>query len=343
MTEPVQPDRYSRQERFRPFGADGQQRLRGMHVVMVGCGALGSHLAESMVRGGLGRLTIIDRDYLELHNLQRQSLFDEADVAAALPKAEAARRKLTAINSTVTVEAVVADLTPGNAEGLLRAADVIADACDNLETRFLVNDVAVMLGKPWVYGACIGATGMQTTIVPGQTPCLRCLYAEAPPAGAQPTCETAGVLWSAAAMVVALQLTDILRLAAGEATPHRLARFDLWMDRFQKTDLTRARVEECPCCGQGRYDYLQGRLGVGAVRACGRTAVQVSAPPGTRVDLDALAGRLADVGEVTHNPFLVRLVLPAHQLTVFADGRAIVSGTDDPDAARSLYARYVGT
>jgi molybdopterin-synthase adenylyltransferase len=337
--------RYARQIRYAPLGEQGQQRLLASRALLVGCGALGTVLANTLVRSGVGHVRIVDRDFVELNNLQRQVLFDEADVAAALPKAMAAAEKLRRINSEVEIEPVVVDVNHTNIVGLCDGVDVILDGTDNFEIRFLLNDVAVKLGIPWVYGGCLGAEGQTMAILPGETPCLRCLVADAPPPGATPTCDTAGILAPIIGVIASLESMEALKILSGNraAVNRTLTIVELWDNRLRQMQLGNLRDSgECPCCVRGEFPWLAGERGGHSAVLCGRNAVQLSFPGRERLDLDALAGKLAAAGRVSRNPFLLRLHLDPHVLTIFPDGRAIVGGTDDVATARSLYARYVG-
>ncbi|MHB9863577.1 ThiF family adenylyltransferase [Streptomyces sp. YIM S03343] len=336
-------DRYSRQARFRGIGQAGQERLRAGRVLVVGCGALGSAAVDLLARSGVGRITIVDRDVVELSNLQRQLLFDEADAAAGAPKAVAAAEAVRRINSEITVEPVVADVTPDNVEALVAGADVVLDGTDNLETRYVLNDACVKAGIPWIYGGAVGSGGMAMVVVPGRTQCFRCLFPVQAPAGALDTCETAGVLASAVVMVSAFQWTEAVKLLVGdrEHLNPQLVYFDVWEN--DRLDSDRAGPSpDCPCCGRHRYEFLEAGATSRTASLCGRNAVQVSPGHSVALDLGELATRLAGVGTLTTTKFLLRLGLGAHELTVFPDGRAIVKGTDDLSVARSLYARYVG-
>jgi molybdopterin-synthase adenylyltransferase len=329
-------ERYSRQILFAGIGESGQEALLRSHAVVVGCGALGSFHAAALARAGVGILTIIDRDYVEPSNLHRQWLFEESDAAESLPKAAAAARRLAAINSSVTVHARVADLTPSNAEELLGGAAVIVDGTDNFDARFLINDFAVSRGIPWIYGAAVGSYGIAMPVIPGVTACLRCVY-PAPPSGAQPTCETAGVLNVIVSAVASIQVADALKVLCGETLKARITTMDVWHGGIRQIDAP-ARDPECPCCGRREFPWLE-ESSRGPVTLCGRNAVQVAGRP---VDLRELAGRLSAVGEVRANEFAVRFLVPPYEMTIFADGRAIVKGTSDPGVARSLYARFLG-
>ena len=335
--------RYSRQELFAGIGREGQQKIRASTVAVVGCGALGTHLAETLARAGVGTLRIVDRDFVEPSNLQRQSLFEEEDAAAALPKAVAAQRRLARVNSEVRVEAMVADLVPENAGALLGGADVVLDGTDNFEARFLVNDVCVRDGIPWVYGACVGSYGLALAVRPRVTPCLRCLLEKMPPPGSGPTCDTAGVIAPIVQVVAGIQGAEALKLLAGreDALLPGVVTVDLWQGQFEVMDL-RGRAPWCPACTEGRFEYAQQGAGASAV-LCGRDAVQLRAPAGVQLDLPALSERLRRLGEVRSNEYLLRFTADGHEMAVFADGRAIVKGVADPAEARTLYAKYVGS
>ena len=337
-------DRYARQVRFAPLGEAGQRRLLGSRVTLIGCGALGAVLADTLVRAGVGYLRLIDRDFVELDNLPRQALFDEQDVAENQPKAEAAARKLRRINSTVTVEPIIADVHRGNVEEYCRDADLLLDGTDNFETRYLINDVAVSRGVPWIYGACVAAEGRVLPILPGETPCLRCVFPDAPPPGSVATCETAGVLGPIVHVVAGMQAAEALKLLAGrhEALNRRLTVIDLWAGRMRGINVDNARTPKCPCCGRREFAYLIGGRGSESVTLCGRNAVQVTPPTSGELDLPALADRLGPDASPRLNRFLLRFVAGEHEVTLFRDGRAIIKGTTDAGTARRAYARYVG-
>lgn len=338
-------ERYSRQTRFGPLGVEGQARLAAGRVAVVGCGALGSVAALALARAGVGYLRIIDRDVPEPSNLPRQVLFDEADVAAGIPKAVAATEHLCRINSALRVEPTVVDLVARNAESLLADVDVIVDGSDNFEARFLVNEVACRRGIPWVYGGAIGAEGRVMTIVPGRTACLRCLVPEPPPPGSLPTCDTAGIIGSAALVVGAVEAAEVIKLlAAGPAsTGGRMLVCDLWENAWRSVDMSPLAVAGCPTCRAGDTPWLEGRSGGQPTALCGRDAVQVPAAAGTAIDLEALAARLAGVAKVTANSWMVRAELvDGIRISVFADGRAIVSGIREESRARAIVSRYVG-
>lgn len=340
---PFDPDRYSRQTRFAPLGPEGQARLAAARVVIVGCGALGSASALALTRAGVGCLRLIDRDVPEVSNLPRQVLFDEADVTAGLPKAVAAAEQLRRINSAAVIEPVVADLTAANAARLLGGVDVIIDGTDNLEARYLVNEVACRDRIPWVHGGAIEAEGRVLTVIPGRTACLRCLVPEPPPPGSLPTCDTAGIIGPAAVVVGAVQAAEAIKLLVGaaDATAGRMLACDLWSGQWRVIDLEPLAAAGCPTCRAGDLPWLEGRLGGGATALCGREAVQVAAASGA-VDLAAVEARLAGLAEVKVNPWMLRAeVEPGIRLSVFADGRVIVDGTRDLVRGRAIAARYL--
>ncbi|MCR4414130.1 MAG: ThiF family adenylyltransferase [Thermoguttaceae bacterium] len=349
MPDPMQPapplDRYIRQVRYAPLGREGQERLGAGRALVCGCGALGNMLATWLVRAGVGLVRIVDRDFVEKNNLQRQTLFDEDDADAGLPKAVAAAEKLRRANRDVAVEAIVADIGPSNIESLCDAIDVIVDGTDNFETRFLINDVAVKRGIPWVYGGCLGAEGQTMTILPGQTACLRCLLQDCPPPGALPTCDTAGILGPAVGVIASIQALEAIKILSGRrhAVSHYLTVVELWDCSIRQVDVTNLRDQvDCPTCKRGEFAWLAGQEGSRSAVLCGRNAVQLSFP-GKTVSLDSLAAQWEKLGQVSRNPFLLRLKLQEYDLTVFPDGRAIISGTSDIATARTLYAKYVGT
>jgi adenylyltransferase/sulfurtransferase len=344
------------------LGEAGQRRLRGSRVLLVGCGALGSVIADQLVRAGIGELVIVDRDFVELGNLHRQSLFDESDAAAALPKAEAARRRLGAINRDVTITAHIADLRPTSAAALAEGCEVIVDGTDNYETRYLLNDLSVREGVPYVYGGVVGTSGAQLVVLPrtreGRSaweqagvagPCLRCLWPELPQPGAAATCDTAGVLGPVVAMVASMQVLQAIKVLIGDwpAIGGALWSLEGWPGRVRRIDIAAAADDQCPCCAGRRFDFLDHGRGAAAVTLCGRGAVQIM-PRGevVEVEFEAIAARIAPHAEVRHDQHTLRASLPLgethHELTLFRDGRAIVKGTDQPAVARTLYSRFVG-
>lgn len=337
---PSDRDRYSRQIRFGEIGEDGQRRLSNSRVAIVGCGALGSTQAELLARAGVGFLRVIDRDYIEWSNLQRQMLFDEKDAEAALPKAAAAATRLKAVNSSIEIEAAVGDLTPVTADDLLGDVHLVMDGTDNFETRYLINDFALSHGVPWIYGGAIGSCGMKMPIIPGETCCLRCMLPE-PPSGTQATCETAGVLGPVTATIAALQVADALVILTGHQNqlPGTITIVDVWSSEIQQVPQPKP-TPNCPACGLREFSYLMGKRRA-PISLCGRNAVQIHDRK-RHLDLKELASRLGSVGTVRVNEFALRAQIESFDLTVFPDGRAIVKGTTDVGVARSLYARYIG-
>lgn len=337
-------DRYSRQRLFRPIGDAGQERLRASRATLIGCGALGTHIAQHLVRAGVGLVRICDRDFVEFDNLQRQVLFDEEDARRRMPKAAAAAERLRGANSDVTIEPQVTDVTPANVLELIDGADVVVDGTDNFITRFLLNDVCVREGLPWVYGGCVSSHGMVLAVLPGETPCFTCVVPDLPPPGSTATCDTAGVIGPAVGVVAALQSAEVLKILVGdrEAVHRGLTTIDLWTNEFRA--LRVPRDPSCRACGQRDFRYLESALEAGTTTVlCGRNAVQITPPPGTQLDLAELEQRLAQLGPVRQNPYLLCFRQGELEATLFADGRAVVKGTDEPSAAKAFYARYVGT
>jgi adenylyltransferase/sulfurtransferase len=341
-----QREKYSRQILFAGIGEAGQERLLASSAVLVGCGALGTVVANLLVRAGVGRLRIIDRDFVEPSNLQRQTLFEESDAREALPKAAAAERRLRAINSGVRVEGIVSDITPRNASDLLSGFPLILDGTDNFETRLLLNDVSISLGIPWVYAAAVGSYGVTMTIRPGETACLACLLEsghEANAVGAEETCDTVGVLNAAVGVIASIESAEAIKLLAGkpEALHGRLVSCDVWSGKFQSIRVS--RNPDCRACVRHDLAYLEGELQP-HITMCGRDSVQIH-ERSRKLDLGELGRRLASASaaQIRNNDFLLRFAVPPYEMTVFADGRAIIKGTKDPAIARSLYARYVGS
>jgi adenylyltransferase/sulfurtransferase len=331
-------ERYSRQILFAGIGPRGQQRLLDAGVAVVGCGALGSFQAAALARAGTGRIRIIDRDYVELSNLQRQWLFDECDAAEGVPKAVAARRQIARINAGVRVEAMVADLTASNADDLLEGVDIVLDGTDNFETRYLLNDYCVRAGIPWIYGGAVGSYGIAMPVVPGRTACFACVYPE-PPAGAQPTCDTSGVLGPVTALVASLQVSAAMKWMVTGDVPAGITTADVWTGDVRRIAQP-PRDPACRACGRREFTWLEQRRRA-PISMCGRNAVQIH-ELGRPLDLHELAGRLGALGQVRANEFALRFDVPPYVLTVFPDGRVIVKGTTDAGIARSLYARYIG-
>ena len=334
-------EKYSRQMLFAGIGPEGQQRLLASRVAIVGCGAIGAAAANLLVRAGVGHLRVIDRDFVEPSNLQRQTLFDESDALNVLPKAVAAERKLRSINSSVSVEGVVADLSPPNAEELLDRVDVLLDGTDNFETRFLVNDVAVKSSRPWIYAAAVASYGLTMAICPGATACLACLFESGAARGLEETCDTIGVLGPIVNLIASLEVAEALKILSGhpETLHGRLLSCDVWTGRMQSIGV--ARNPDCRACVQREFTYLEGEVQP-RITMCGRDSVQIH-ERARSLDLSVLEARLRPlVDNVRQNDYLLRFRIAPYEMTVFADGRAILKGTKDPAVARSLYARYIG-
>ena len=339
-------DRYVRQMRYPPIGEAGQRNLQQGRALICGCGALGSVIANTLARAGVGFLRLVDRDFLEMSNLQRQVLYDEEDVAAGLPKAIAAQKKLQRINSQIEIEAVVADLDHVNIASLTGDVQIILDGTDNFETRFLLNDASLKFQIPWVYGGCIGDDGQTMTIMPGRSPCLRCLHPEPPPPGATPTCDSAGILAPIINVIASIQANEAIKILSGnvQAVNPTLMVYELWDNRVRQIglDSLRAQAADCPTCTGREFPGLQGERGSHTAVLCGRNAVQLTLPERSRLDLEDLEKELQQVGTVSRNRFLLRLSVEKYAITVFPDGRAIIGGTEDIAEARSVYARFIG-
>jgi len=333
--------RYSRQVLFRGIGVEGQRKLGASHITIAGCGATGSALASLLARAGVGAIRIIDRDYVEPSNLQRQSLFDEADAAESLPKAIAAASKIAAFNSEIVIEPHVADLTPTNIEALFERTQLILDGTDNFETRYLINDFAVKNSLPWIYTAAVGSYGVTLNVVPGKTACLACIFAD-PPQGAFETCETAGILNSAVNLAASIAATEAVKLLIGaDAWLRRtLLSFDLWRNERAEVVADKARAG-CRTCGEHEFPHLAGE-GRPHITLCGRNSVQIHERH-RPVDLAQMSERLKPLGPVRHNDFVLKFWHEPYEMTLFPDGRAIIKGTTDKTIAKSLYARYVGS
>ncbi|TWT58540.1 Sulfur carrier protein ThiS adenylyltransferase [Thalassoglobus neptunius] len=340
-------DRYQKQILFHGVGEEGQKRLLESRVAVIGCGALGSVIAQTLARAGVGHLRIVDRDFVDLSNLQRQVLYDEKDVQQRLPKAVAAQRKLSEINSEIEIEAIVADVHCGNILELIKDADLILDGTDNFEIRFLINDASVESSIPWVHAGCVGSHGQVMTILPGETPCLRCLMPEIPDPGSAETCDTAGVLASAIQVVASLQVVEAIKYLTGQ--PEQISRsltiVDVWDGSLRKLDTSQLnQAKTCPCCSGKDRVWLRGDRGSHSTVLCGRNAVQFTPSTEMRLAFSELEKRLASQGSVRNNSFLL-IFKPSssdHELTIFQNGRAIISGTEDLVEARAIYTRYIG-
>ena len=336
-------DRYSRQILFSGIGEQGQERLRSARVLIVGCGALGSAHAESLARAGVGHLRIVDRDFVEPSNLQRQTMFTESDAEKRLPKAVAAADHLRQINSEIQIEPHIVDVNYSNVEQLVDQCDVVIDGTDNFSTRYLINDACVKHNINWIYGAAVGSYGVTMTVRPHQSACLRCVFEDAPPAGSAPTCDTSGVIMPIINVVSAVQVSEAFKLITGhiEDLHGSLMQFDVWRNEWRRIGTGSPRAD-CATCGLAQYETLS-QAAEGAAVLCGRDAIQISPAQPTRINFSSLAERLRRAGEVKFNEYLLRFKTGDFELTVFQDARSIIRGTDEIATARSLYAKYIGT
>ncbi len=336
-------NRYSRQILFQQIGKDGQEKLLNSRVLLVGCGALGASHAEMLARAGVGFLRIVDRDFVEFSNLQRQTLYSEDDAKERLPKAIAAKSRLSKINSEIEIEAVVDDVNSSNMEGLVEDVDLVIDGTDNFQVRYLVNDACVKLNKIWIYGAAVSSYGTTMTIIPNETSCLRCIFEEMPSAGSSPTCDTAGVIQPIIATISAVQVSETLKVLVGKTDKlHKsLMQFDVWENDWRNIKLGKPN-EACQTCGKRDFEFLEAEEQDFFTTLCGRDAVQIQPQNSTKIDLSKLAEKLKNLGEIKLNEYLLRLKVEDYELTVFKDARAIIKGTDDKSVARSVYAKYVG-
>ncbi|PFZ28673.1 thiazole biosynthesis adenylyltransferase ThiF [Bacillus wiedmannii] len=337
-------NRYSRQELFSPIGEEGQRKIREKHVLIIGAGALGSANAEMFVRAGVGTVTIVDRDYVDWSNLQRQQLYAESDVENNLPKAVAAKKRLAEINSEVRVEALVQDVTAEELEELVTKVDVIIDATDNFETRFIVNDIAQKYSIPWIYGACVGSYGLSYTILPSKTPCLSCLLQSIPLGGA--TCDTAGIISPAVSLVVSHQVAEALKLLVEDYESIRdgLVSFDVWKNEYSCMNVQKLRKHNCPSCGENAiYPYLNKENTSKTAVLCGRNTVQIRPPHKEEMDFERYKELLKDrVNDLNVNPYLLSFSVEEKRLVAFKDGRVLVHGTKDISEAKTIYHRYFG-
>lgn len=337
-------ERYSRQALFEGIGKAGQARLQQARAIIIGCGALGAIQAETLARAGVKSLVLVDRDFVEESNLQRQIMFEERDAELRLPKATAAAARVRRINSDVDVTEVVDDVNFENVEEIITGADVVLDGTDNFETRFLINDACIKLDVPWVYGAAVGSYGLTMTVIPGKTPCLRCVLEQMPEPGSGPTCDTVGVILPIVSIIGSIQAAEALKLLTGNSDKlHRsLIRIDVWNSRFNNTDLSKFDTSSCITCGKRVFEFLRGAGRQVTTTLCGRNAVQIAKRGSAVLNFQELAERLKSVGEVTYNEFLLRFRIDNYDITVFRDARSIVRGTTDQSVARGLYSRYIG-
>jgi sulfur carrier protein ThiS adenylyltransferase len=337
-------DRYSRQTLFTPIGEEGQQKIRQKHVLIIGAGALGTGNAEALIRAGIGELTIVDRDYVEWSNLQRQQLYTEKDADERIPKAIAAQKRLSEINSEVVIEAHVLDATPQELEQLVEGVDLILDATDNFDTRMMINDISQKYDVPWIYGACVSSYGISYTVIPGETPCLNCLLESVPLGGL--TCDTAGIINPTVQMVVAYQTVEAMKILVEDwdALRKKLVSFDLWSNQHTQINVMKAKKESCLSCGkEPTYPHLSYENQTKSAVLCGRDSVQIRPPERQERNLNEIAERLSTQGgTVEQNPFLLSFSTGDQRMVLFKDGRALIHGTKDIAEAKTLYHRYLG-
>jgi molybdopterin/thiamine biosynthesis adenylyltransferase len=342
---PEEAERYARQIAFYGVGKLGQEKLAQSRVMILGCGGLGSASASILARAGIGYLKLVDRDFLELNNLQRQILYEEHDVKEGLPKPIAAQRRINQINSTIQVEPVIADVNRFNIEKLISDVDLVIDATDNFEARFLLNEACVKHHRTWIYGAAIESYGLTMTIIPGETACLRCVMDNIPQPGTVATCEAVGILASIVCIIASSQCVEAIKILTGKKDElnKNLISIDIWQNSFQTIDVTKENIQKnCPVCNQHWFEFLEGKQGSTYTTLCGRNAVQILPFKETQIDLAKLAINLSDIGVIKANEYLIRFEIEGYELSIFPDGRAIVKGTTDTGIARSLYSRYVG-
>ena len=337
-------NRYSRQILFDQIGKSGQEKLLNSRVLLVGCGALGAAHAEALARAGVGCLRIVDRDFVEFSNLQRQTLFSESDARERLPKAVAAEKRIKEINSEIEVEAVVADVNNSNIESFIKDVDLILDGTDNFQIRYLINDACVKNKKAWIYGAAVSSYGTTMTIIPNETPCLRCIFEEMPSAGSAPTCDTAGVIQPIITSISAIQTTEAFKILTGnfESLHKSLIQIDVWENVWRKIKLGEPNAD-CETCGKRNFEFLEAENADFFTALCGRDAVQIQPQNASEIDLQNLAEKLKNTGKIKLNEYLLRLTIDGYELTVFKDARAIIRGTDDISVARGIYAKYIGS
>jgi adenylyltransferase/sulfurtransferase len=334
-------ERYSRQILF--LGSEGQQKLMNSVVLVIGCGALGTAQAEMLARAGVGHLKLIDRDFVELSNLQRQILYDEQDAKEKLPKVIAAKRKLEKINSKIVIESIIADLNNSNVERFIADVDLVIDGTDNFQTRYLINDACVKHEKAWIYGAAVSAYGASMTVIPNQTPCLRCIFSQMPDAGSAPTCDTVGVIQPIISAIASIQVAEALKILTSNFDKlHRsLIQVDLWQNEWRKIKLA-SPDKDCLCCQKRKFEFLEAETRDFSTVLCGRNAVQIAPLKTSEIDLRSLAGKLEKLGQIKQNEYLLRFKINEIEITIFRDARAIISGTEDITLARSIYSRFVG-
>ncbi len=336
-------NRYSRQILFNEIGKSGQEKLKNSRVLLVGCGALGASHAEILARAGIGFLRIVDRDFVEFSNLQRQTLYSENDAKERIPKAIAAKNRIAEINSEIEVESIVADVNNSNIESFVEGVDLILDGTDNFQIRYLINDACVKLNKSWIYGAAVSSYGTTMTIIPDKTPCLRCIFEEMPSAGSAPTCDTAGVIQPIITSISAIQTSEALKILTGnfDKLHKSLIQIDIWQNDWRKIKPGKPN-EDCETCAKRNFEFLEAENADFFTALCGRDAVQIQPQNAAEIDLPNLAEKLKLLGEIKLNEYLLRLTLEGFEITIFGDARAIIRGTDDISVARIIYAKYIG-
>ena len=338
-------DRYSRQILFQHMGEEHQRVLMNSSAIVIGCGALGTVSSSYLTRAGIGQIRIIDRDFIEESNLQRQILFDENDISENLPKAIAAQRKLQKINTKIKIEGIVNDINYSNIDELTEGVDIIIDGTDNFETRFLINDFCVKNSIPWIYGACIGSSGLVMNIIPSKTPCLRCVFETMPQIGSFPTCDTAGIIGPIAGIIASFQVAEAIKILTKDyvSVNKKLIELDVWKTKFKQIDISELNeINNCPTCKLHNYTFLEAKDGVMTTFLCGKNAVQVMSRNTDNIDLEQLEHRLESIVEVSRNAFMLKFKVKDHEFTVFPDGRAIITGTADSGTAKNLYSKYLG-
>ena len=338
-------ERYSRQVFLQQIGEDRQRLLMNSTAVVIGCGALGTISSSYLVRAGIGQIRIIDRDFIEENNLQRQLLFDENDISENLPKAIAAQRKLQKTNSNVRVEGIVTDVNYSNIDELTKDADIIIDGTDNFETRFLINDYCVKSSVAWIYGACIGSRGVMMNIIPSKTPCLRCVFETMPQIGSFPTCDTAGVIGPIAGIIASFQVAEAIKILTGDyaSVNKNLLEIDVWETKLRQIDISDLKnINNCPTCKLHNYDFLEAEAGIMTTFLCGKNATQVISRSTGNIDLRKLEQRLGSIADVSCNAFMLKFRVNDHSFTVFTGGSAIITGTADSSTAKGLYSKYLG-
>jgi len=334
-------ERYSRQIRLRQIGEAGQEKINKSRVAVIGTGALGTVIANNLCRAGVGYLRLVDRDYVELSNLQRQTIFDEKDVEDNLPKAVAAVLHLQKVNSEIVLEPVVSDVNAGNIEKLIEGIDLVLDGTDNVETRLLINDACQKHNIPWVYGGALMSSGMTMNILPGETACYRCIQHEAPTPGSHPTCSSVGVLGMITGIIGCLESTEALKILTGSPeVSKKICYIDIWQNTIEYIDISKSK--ECPACGQGNYEYLNSFQGSYTTSLCGRDSIQVIPARTAEIDFPAMAEKLSPLGIVKYNPYILNFAVNNLEITLFKDGRAIIKNAKDENSAKSVYSEYIG-